>query len=83
MYLQNGIISSDVGIVNLHPSKGTPWFININENYFDSFGCSPPQKLSKIIVKRNRHCLHSENKKQGLTDKKILIVQIFVYISFT
>ena len=60
---------SDVGIVNLHPSKGTHWVAYMNEIYFDSYGCSPPQKLSKFIIKRNGYCLFSEYKIQGLTNK--------------
>ena len=59
-----------VGIVNLHPSKGTHWVCYINENYFDSYGCVCPKKLSKFIIKRNRHCLYSEYKIQGLTSKQ-------------
>ena len=58
--LRDGSFSSDVGIVNLHPSKGTHWVCYINENYFDSYGCSPPKKLSKFIIKRNGYCLYSE-----------------------
>ena len=60
IYLRDGPFSSDIGIVNLHPSKGTHWVCYINENYFDSYGCSPPKKLSKFIIKRNRYCLYSE-----------------------
>ena len=52
--LRDGSFSSDVGIVNLHQSKGTHWVFYINENYFDSYGCSPPQKLSKFIIKRKK-----------------------------
>ena len=48
-YLRDGSFSSDIEIVNLHPSKGTHWVCHINENYFDSYGCSPPKKLSKIL----------------------------------
>ena len=51
IYLRDGPFKSDIGIVNLHPSKGTHWVCYINENYFDSFGCSPPKKLSKLIIK--------------------------------
>ena len=69
-YLGDGSFSSDVGTESLHPSKGTHWVAYINEKYFDSFGCSPPQKLSKIIIKRIGHCLYSEFKKQGLASKK-------------
>ena len=60
IYLRDGPFSSGIGIVNLHPSKGTHWVCYINENYFDSYGCSPPKKLSKFIIKRNRYCLYSE-----------------------
>ena len=60
IYLRDGPFSSDIGIVNLHPSKGTHWVCYINENYFDSYGCSPPKKLAKFIINRNGYCLYSE-----------------------
>ena len=60
IYLIDGPFSSDIGIVNLHPSKGSHWVCYINENYYDSYGCSPPKKLSKFIVKQNGFCLYSE-----------------------
>ena len=60
VYLRDGLFLSDIGIVNLHPSRGTHWVCYINENYFDSYGCSPPKKLSKFIIKRKGHCLYSE-----------------------
>ena len=60
IYLRDRLFSSDIGIVNLHQSKGTHWVVNINENYFDSYGCSCPQNLYKFIIKRNGHCLYSE-----------------------
>ena len=60
IYLRDGPCELDIGIVNLHPSKGTHWVCYINENYFDSYGCSPPKKFSKFIIKRNRYCLYSE-----------------------
>ena len=60
IYLRDGPFSSEIGIVNLHPSKGTHWVCYMNENYFDSFGCAPPKKLSKFIIKRNGYCLYSE-----------------------
>ena len=60
IHLRDGPFSSDIGIVNLHPSKGTHWVCYVNEKYFDSYGCSPPKKLSKIIIKRNGYCLYSE-----------------------
>ena len=42
--LRDGPFKSDIGIVNLRPSKGTHWVCYINENYFDSYGCVPPKK---------------------------------------
>ena len=60
IYLRDGLFSTDVGIVNLHPLKGTHWVCYINENYFDSYGCVCPKKLSKFIKKRNGYCLYSE-----------------------
>ena len=60
IYLRDGPFSSDIGIVNLHPSKGTHWVCYIDENYFDSYGVVCPKKLSKFIIKRNKYCLYSE-----------------------
>ena len=60
MYLKDGPFSSDIGIVNLHPSKGTHWVCYINENYFVSYGCVCPKKLSKFVIKGNGYCLYSE-----------------------
>ena len=60
IYLRDGPFEFDIGIVNLHSSRGTHWVNYINENYFDSYGCSPPKKLSKFIIKQNGFCLYSE-----------------------
>ena len=68
--LRDGPFNSDIGIVNLHPSKGIHWVCYINANYFDSYGFSPPMNLSKLIIKRNGYCLDSEYKTQGLTNKQ-------------
>ena len=69
-YQKDGPFSNGMGIVNLHTSKGTHWVAFINENFFDSNGCAPPQKQSNLIIKRNGYCLYSEEKIQGLTNKK-------------
>ena len=53
IYLRDGPFISDIGIVNLHPSKGSHWVCYINENFFDSYGVVCPRKLSKFITKRN------------------------------
>ena len=60
IYPRDGSFSSDIGIVNLHPSKGTHWVCYISEIYFDSYGCVCPKKLSKFIIQRNGYCLYSE-----------------------
>ena len=70
IYVRNGPFSSNIGIFNLHPSKGAHWVCYINENCFDSYGCSPPKKLFKFVIKRNSYCLYSEYKIQGLTSKR-------------
>ena len=64
IYLRDGFFESNIGIVNLHQSKGTHWVCCINENYLDSYGCVPPKKLSKFIMKRNKYCLYSQNQIQ-------------------
>ena len=60
IYLRDGPFKSDIGVVNLHPSKGTHWVCYINENYFDSYGIVCPKKLSEFIIKQNGYCLYSE-----------------------
>ena len=60
IYLRDGAFESDIGIVSLHPAKGTHWVCYINENYFDSYGCVCPKKLSEFIIKGNGYCLYSE-----------------------
>ena len=60
IYLRDGPFESDIGIVNLHPSKGTHWVCYINETYFDSFDVVCPMKLAKIIIKRKGYRLFSE-----------------------
>ena len=60
IYLRDGPFESDIGIVNLHPSKGTHWVCYINKNYFDSYGVVCPKKLSKFIIERNGYCIYSE-----------------------
>ena len=60
IYLGDGPISSDIGVVYLHSSKGTHWVVYINDNYFVNYGCDCPKKLSKFIIKRSGYCLYSE-----------------------
>ena len=60
IYFRDQPFSTDMGIVNLHWSKGTQWVSFINENSFDTYCCAPLKKLSKPIIKRNGYCLYSE-----------------------
>ena len=53
IYLRDGPFESDIGIVNLNPSKGSHWTAYTNEIFFASFGCVCPKKLSKFIIKTN------------------------------
>ena len=77
IYLRDGPFKSDIGIVNLHPSKGTQWVSYINENYFDSYGIVCPNKLSKFIIKRNGYCLYSEYQIQK--DDSFFCKLLFIY----
>ena len=70
IYSRDGPFKFDVGIVNLHPFRGTLWVFYSNENYFDSYSCVCPKKLSQFIKKRNGYCLDSEYKIQGRTNKR-------------
>ena len=64
IYLRDGPFKSDIGIVNLYPSKGTHWVCYINETYFDSYGVVCPKKLSKFIIKTNKYGVYSEYQRQ-------------------
>ena len=70
IYLTDGPFLSDIGVPNLHPSKGTHWVCFKNENFFVSYGCVCPKKLYKVIIKPNEYFLYSEYKIQGLTSKR-------------
>ena len=64
IYLGDSPSKSDIGIVNLHTSKSTHWMCYVNENYFGSYGCVCPKKLSKFIIKRNGYYFFSEYQTQ-------------------
>ena len=65
IFLRDGPLSSDIGIVKLHPSKRTHWVAYINEIYSDSYALLPPNQLSKFIIKRNGHCFSLNTKYNG------------------
>ena len=68
--LRKGTFESDIGIGNIHTSKGTHWVAYINEIYIDKYGCGPRNELSKFFIKRNGYCLYFEYKIQCLTSKR-------------
>ena len=49
IFLRDGSFSSDIGIVNLHPLKGSHWVCCIEDCYFDSYGCPPSTKIVKNL----------------------------------
>ena len=55
LYIRDGPFLSDIGIVNLHSSKGTHWACYKNEFFFGTCGFVCPKKLSRFIIKRNGH----------------------------
>ena len=60
IYLRDELFESDIGVVNLRPSKRTNWVCFINGNYFDSYGWVCPKKQSNFFIKRIGYCLYSE-----------------------
>ena len=76
IYLRDGVFSNDIGIVNLHPSRGSHWVLYIKDCYFDSFGC-PASKNFLITQKINIENVFILNIKYK---KMIVFVQVFVYI---
>ena len=82
IYLRDGPFSTDIKSVNIRPSERTHCVCYINENYFDSYGCPPPNKPFKFITKRNGPCLYSEYKIQGLTNKRDSYCAIYCLYKF-
>ena len=76
IYLRDGPFKTNIGVINLHPSKGTHWTCYVNENYFDSYGCVCPKKLSKFIINETDivYTLNIRFKKM------IVFVEVIVYI---
>ena len=73
IFLRDGDFSKNYGMVNLYPSRGSHLVIYKNGNCFDSYGCAPQQKLSKVIIKRNGYCLYSEYKIPGLKNRRFFL----------
>ena len=51
IYMRDAKFTTDSGIVNLHPTKGTPWVMFSDKFYFDSYGCPPPTSILNHIKK--------------------------------
>ena len=49
IYMRDDKFTTDSGIVNFHPTKGTHWVMFTNQNYFDSYGCPPPTNILNHI----------------------------------
>ena len=60
IYLRDGLFSTDIGILNLHPSRGSHWVLYIKDCYFDSYGCPPPKKLLNYLKNKHKKCIYSE-----------------------
>ena len=68
--LRDGSFKTDIVIANLHPIHDTHWVLYLHEWYFHSYGITPPKKHSRVINKRNGHCLCSDYKIEGVTSKR-------------
>ena len=51
VYLREGNFSTNSGILNLHPSKGTHCVCYNRGSYFDYSGCPPANKVPNYIKK--------------------------------
>ena len=60
LYLRDGTFSTDIAIVNSHPSRGTHWVLYAKDCYFDSYGCPPPKKLLNYLKNKHKKCIYSE-----------------------
>ena len=65
IYMRDDNFRTTVGIVNLHPYKGTHWVLYINKFYFDSYGIIPPLLIQNYIKKHHKNLIYSEYKLQN------------------
>ena len=65
IYMRDDKFTTPIGIVNLHPTKGTHWVLYINQFYFDSYGIIPPLSIQKYIKKNRKNLIYSEYKIQN------------------
>ena len=69
IYMRDDNFTTSVGIVNLHPYKGTHWVLYINRFYFDSYGILPPLSIQKYIKSKYKTLIYSEYKIQNNNNK--------------
>ena len=81
IYLRDGPFKTDMRILILHPSKGTIWVAYINENYFESSGCAPPNKIFRPILIGNGCCSYSEYKIQNLDSPCAAFCSYIIYLT--
>ena len=60
IFLRDDDFNTDIGIVNLHPYRGSHWVCYIGRFYFDSFGCPPPENIKNYIKSKYKSCIYSE-----------------------
>ena len=65
IYMRDDNFTTTVGIVNLHPYKGTHWVLYINKFYFDSYGIIPPLSIHTHIKSKYKTLIYSEYKIQN------------------
>ena len=60
--MRNSIVTANDGSLIFHPTTGTHWTLYINEYYFDSYGCLPPNVLTTFFNEWNGKCVTSHYK---------------------
>ena len=65
IYMRDDKFTTPIGIVNLHPTKGTHWVLYINQFYFDPYGIIPPLSIQKYIKRHHKNLIYSEYKIQN------------------
>ena len=81
-FLRDGPFISDVGIVNLHPSKGTHWVLYINKIFLiHRVVHYQTNCLSLMLNEMHFGCILSTNSK-ALDQKEMLFVLLIVHVYF-
>ena len=70
IYLRDGPFESEIGIVNIHPSKGAQWVLYKNEFFFIHMVVLLPRNYLALLKNEMYIVLFSEYKIQGLTSKR-------------